>query len=51
MKDYQLLYEDLLEIQRRAVAHGFMSLAKECYDFRVDLLLRYYSTCAGYVVL
>lgn len=42
MKDYQLLYEDLLEIEHRARARGFFAFAKECFEFRVDILGRYY---------
>jgi len=43
MNEYeQGLYEDLLEIQSRAVRAGRSELARECYDFCMELMDRYY---------
>jgi len=39
--DYQGLYEDLLEMGRRAKAAGYHDLYRECFEFQVELLMRF----------
>lgn len=41
--DYRSLYEDVLRMESRAREAGFIELIRECYEFRVDILLRFYS--------
>lgn len=48
MSNYRLLYEDLLDMERRARESGFLSFARECKAFRIDILVRYNSPI-GYV--
>ena len=37
--DYQGVYEDILAIEHRAKENGLEDLARECFQFRVDLML------------
>jgi hypothetical protein len=46
--DYQGLYEDVLDIESRARETGLAELAQECYEFRLDMLLRFYTPIGHY---
>ena len=39
---HQELYEDLLAMQGRAIRAGHIAFATECYEFRMELLDRYF---------
>jgi hypothetical protein len=43
MNNYRLLYEDLLDMERRALRNGFPWFAAEILMFRRELLIRYHS--------
>lgn len=38
------LYNILLAMQQKAIGAGFIDFARECYEFRMDLLDRYFRT-------
>lgn len=40
----QEMYDAVLAMQQRAISAGFVDFAQECYDFRMDLLDRYFRT-------
>lgn len=42
MKNDNIVYEDLLAMQTRAIRMGFIDFARECYDFRMQIMDRYY---------